>query len=124
MRAKARLPIGAVAILFTDIEGSTVLWEQDGARMSQALAAHDALARRVVESRHGTWSKRPATASMPSSTMCWMRSLRQWTCSRRSRIRLPPMAFRCAYAVACTRVWSSDATTITLAVRSTVRRGS
>ena len=43
-----------VTLLFTDIEGSTVLWEQDGARMSQALAAHDALARRVVESRHGT----------------------------------------------------------------------
>ena len=57
MRAKARLPIGAVAILFTDIEGSTVLWEQDGARMSQALAAHDALARRVVQSRHGTLVK-------------------------------------------------------------------
>jgi predicted ATPase/class 3 adenylate cyclase len=54
LRAKATLPTGAVAILFTDIEGSTVLWEQDGARMSQALAAHDALARRVVESRHGT----------------------------------------------------------------------
>jgi len=54
LRAKASLPTGTVAILFTDIEGSTVLWEQDGARMSQALAAHDALARRAVESRHGT----------------------------------------------------------------------
>ncbi|MEP6941975.1 MAG: tetratricopeptide repeat protein [Betaproteobacteria bacterium] len=54
LRVKASLPIGTVAILFTDIEGSTVLWEQDGARMSQALAAHDALARRLVESRHGT----------------------------------------------------------------------
>jgi predicted ATPase/class 3 adenylate cyclase len=43
-----------VTFLFTDIEGSTALWEQDGARMSQALAAHDALARSAVEHRHGT----------------------------------------------------------------------
>ncbi len=47
-------PAGTVTILFTDIEGSTALWEQDGARMSQALAAHDAIARRAVESRRGT----------------------------------------------------------------------
>ena len=53
-RAKASLPTGTVTLLFTDIEGSTALWEQDGARMSQALAAHDALARSAVESRHGT----------------------------------------------------------------------
>ena len=52
--ASASLPIDAVTFLFTDIEGSTALWEQDGARMSQALATHDVLARRVVESRHGT----------------------------------------------------------------------
>jgi class 3 adenylate cyclase len=52
--ASRSLPAGTVTLLFTDIEGSTALWEQDGARMSQALAAHDALARRAVESRHGT----------------------------------------------------------------------
>lgn len=52
-RAHASLPTGVVTLLFTDIEGSTALWEQDGARMSQALAAHDALARRAVECRHG-----------------------------------------------------------------------
>ena len=53
LRAKAALPSGMVAILFTDIEGSTLLWEKDGARMSQALAAHDALARKAVEDCHG-----------------------------------------------------------------------
>lgn len=53
-RARSSLPTGSVAILFTDIEGSTALWEQDGARMSQALAAHDTLARTAVESRRGT----------------------------------------------------------------------
>jgi predicted ATPase/class 3 adenylate cyclase/Tfp pilus assembly protein PilF len=44
----------AVTLLFADIEGSTALWERDGARMSRALAAHDALARRAVEARGGT----------------------------------------------------------------------
>jgi predicted ATPase/class 3 adenylate cyclase len=53
-RANTALPAGTVTFLFTDIEGSTALWEQDGARMSQALAAHDALARRAVECHHGT----------------------------------------------------------------------
>jgi predicted ATPase/class 3 adenylate cyclase len=53
-RANTSLPTSAVTLLFTDIEGSTALWEQDGARMSQALAAHDALARTAVEYRHGT----------------------------------------------------------------------
>ena len=54
LRAKASRSTGSVAILFTDIEGSTALWERDAAAMSQALAAHDAIARRAVESRHGT----------------------------------------------------------------------
>lgn len=53
-RAPAFLPTGTVTFLFTDIEGSTRLWDQDGARMSQALAAHDALARNAVEAHHGT----------------------------------------------------------------------
>jgi predicted ATPase/class 3 adenylate cyclase len=38
--------------LFTDIEGSTRLWEQEPERMSVALAGHDALARAAIE-RHG-----------------------------------------------------------------------
>src|ERR1700680_4466060 len=53
-QANTPLATGTVTMLFTDIEGSTALWEQDGARMSQALAAHDALARSAVEGRHGT----------------------------------------------------------------------
>jgi predicted ATPase/class 3 adenylate cyclase len=40
--------------LFTDIEGSTRLWEQDSERMRPALARHDVLARAAVESNHGT----------------------------------------------------------------------
>ncbi|MEP7063779.1 MAG: tetratricopeptide repeat protein [Betaproteobacteria bacterium] len=44
---------GPTTILFTDIEGSTRLWEQDAARMSRALALHDTLARRAVEASGG-----------------------------------------------------------------------
>jgi predicted ATPase/class 3 adenylate cyclase len=42
-----------VTFLFTDIEGSTRLWEQEPERMKPALARHDALARAVVEGNHG-----------------------------------------------------------------------
>ena len=47
-------PSMQVTLLFTDIEGSTALWERDEARMSQALALHDALARSSVESHGGS----------------------------------------------------------------------
>ena len=40
--------------LFTDIEGSTELWERMPERMQAALARHDAIARRAVESCRGT----------------------------------------------------------------------
>jgi class 3 adenylate cyclase len=53
-RALASPSAETLTLLFTDIEGSTTLWEKDGARMSQALAAHDALARRAVETWRGT----------------------------------------------------------------------
>ncbi len=44
---------GVTTLLFTDIEGSTRLWEQDGERMSRALAEHDALSRKAVEVNRG-----------------------------------------------------------------------
>jgi len=39
--------------LFTDIEGSSQLWERDPERMRLALARHDAIAREVVEGNRG-----------------------------------------------------------------------
>ena len=47
------LPSGTVTLLFTDIEGSTRLWETHGAAMRAALARHDALLRRSIEARGG-----------------------------------------------------------------------
>jgi predicted ATPase/class 3 adenylate cyclase len=39
--------------LFTDIEGSTALWERDPAAMRDALARHDEILRRVIEAHRG-----------------------------------------------------------------------
>ncbi len=47
------LPCGAVTFLFSDIEGSTRLWELHPAAMRQALRRHDALLRQAVEANHG-----------------------------------------------------------------------
>jgi WD40 repeat protein/class 3 adenylate cyclase len=49
----AELPTGTVTFLFTDIEGSTRLWEQDPATMREALARHDAALHGVIERYEG-----------------------------------------------------------------------
>jgi class 3 adenylate cyclase len=46
-------PSGTVTFLFTDMEGSTRLWEAEPDAMRVALAAHDAVLREAVESRGG-----------------------------------------------------------------------
>jgi len=43
-----------LTFLFTDIEGSTRRWEADRDAMSAALARHDAILRRAIESQGGT----------------------------------------------------------------------
>ncbi|MFO1412330.1 MAG: adenylate/guanylate cyclase domain-containing protein [Burkholderiales bacterium] len=43
-----------MAIMFTDIEGSTRMWEQDRAGMSRALAVHDTISRTAVAENGGT----------------------------------------------------------------------
>jgi predicted ATPase/class 3 adenylate cyclase len=45
------------AFLFTDIEGSTRLWEHEPDRMRPVLARHDAIAREAVTSNRGTLVK-------------------------------------------------------------------
>ena len=47
------LPTGTVTFLFSDIEGSTRLWEDHPDQMAEALATHDALLRQAVETRGG-----------------------------------------------------------------------
>src|SRR5260370_38270867 len=52
-----RLPAGTVTFLFTDIEGSTRLWEQHPEAMRDALVRHDALAAAVIAQHGGTLVK-------------------------------------------------------------------
>jgi predicted ATPase/class 3 adenylate cyclase len=49
----ANLPQGMGSFLFTDIEGSTQLWEQHPQAMKSALAHHDRLLRTCVETHGG-----------------------------------------------------------------------
>jgi DNA-binding SARP family transcriptional activator len=51
--APVELPIGTVTFLFTDIQGSTRLWERHARRMSAALARHDAILREAIETHAG-----------------------------------------------------------------------
>jgi predicted ATPase/class 3 adenylate cyclase len=46
-------PSAVTTFLFTDIEGSTRLWEDEPGRMQPALARHDALVRAAVEHNRG-----------------------------------------------------------------------
>ena len=52
-RAESSLASRAVTFLFTDVEGSTRLWEEEPERMKPALAWHDAISRAAVESHGG-----------------------------------------------------------------------
>jgi WD40 repeat protein/class 3 adenylate cyclase len=53
METSTPLPAGTVTFLFTDIEGSTQLWEQQPEAMRADLARHDALLRAAIESHGG-----------------------------------------------------------------------
>jgi predicted ATPase/class 3 adenylate cyclase/Tfp pilus assembly protein PilF len=46
-------PTGTVTFLFTDIEGSTRMWERSPQAMQAALARHDELLRRAIEEHGG-----------------------------------------------------------------------
>jgi len=48
-----KLPTGTVSFLYTDIEGSTRLWEQHPQAMHAALALHDRLLRQAIEAWGG-----------------------------------------------------------------------
>jgi predicted ATPase/class 3 adenylate cyclase len=47
------MPVGTVTFLFTDIEGSTRLWQEDEPSMRQAVARHDRLLRAVLAGHGG-----------------------------------------------------------------------
>src|SRR3989304_4348612 len=47
------LPIGTCTFLFTDIQGSTPLWERDAEKMATALEAHNASLRQAIKVNGG-----------------------------------------------------------------------
>ncbi len=47
------LPSGTVTFLFTDIEGSTPLWERDPAAMRASIAQHHGILRATIEANEG-----------------------------------------------------------------------
>jgi class 3 adenylate cyclase len=47
------LPTGTVTFLFTDIEGSTRMWERSSSAMSEALARHDEILGDAIEANGG-----------------------------------------------------------------------
>src|SRR5580692_11812036 len=62
------VPSGTVTFLFTDIEGSTGLWESDPEAMQVALQRHDELMRAVIESARGYVFKTVGDASCAAFT--------------------------------------------------------
>ena len=52
-RVASGRPSGTVTFLFTDIEGSSQLWEEHSAAMSAALARHDELLHGAIRGRGG-----------------------------------------------------------------------
>src|SRR5262245_6426792 len=46
-------PSGTVTFLFTDIEGSTQLWQRATEAMRAALACHDALLKNAIQTNRG-----------------------------------------------------------------------
>src|SRR3954452_6075950 len=47
------LPTGTVTFVFTDVAGSTLLWEQDPESAAHAMARHDEIVAEVIDSSGG-----------------------------------------------------------------------
>jgi TolB-like protein/class 3 adenylate cyclase/Flp pilus assembly protein TadD len=58
VQRRERLPTGMVTFLFTDIEGSTRLWETQANAMRVALARHDTLVKHAIGATNGQIFKR------------------------------------------------------------------
>src|SRR5438046_2058326 len=71
MARATALPSGTITFLFTDIEGSTKLWEQHPEAMREALARHDALLRQAIEANGGYVFKTMGDAFCAAFPTAW-----------------------------------------------------
>lgn len=53
LKANVKIPQGKVSIVITDIQGSTMMWEQDPSAMKDALDVHDAIVRKCYVKQSG-----------------------------------------------------------------------
>jgi class 3 adenylate cyclase len=53
----AHLPTGTVTFLFTDIEGSTALWERDRVAMREAVMRQLTILQSLITAHHGVLYK-------------------------------------------------------------------
>ena len=116
-------PAGTVTFLFTDIEGSTQLWEQQPQAMPAALARHDAMLRATIAAHGGDVFKTVGDAFPPPSPPRRMRWAPPWPASARWPPKRGARPARCACAWRCTAAPPSCATATTSARRSTASRG-
>ncbi len=123
----ATRPTGTVTFLFTDVEGSTQLWEHHHAWMEQANPRHERILRDAVAAQRG-WAYKQigdafqaafptALAALAAAVAAQQRACRGVSCRMaRTRTAMPP---GCACAWACTRVRPRSAPTTTSARCST-----
>ena len=99
MTRPEQIPTGTVTLLFTDIEGSTRLWDADQAAMAIALRRHDAILRAAIENAAGYVFKTVGdafcaafeTAQLAAeAAIAAQRELgaEQWSTSRPIRVRM------------------------------------
>jgi transcriptional regulator with XRE-family HTH domain len=117
----APLPSGTVTFLFTDIAGSTQLWEQHPAAMPSALAMTRSSAYRSKPTAAMS-SRPPATRSAPCSLLPLMRWRRAWPSSERLPAKRGARRACCACAWLCTAAPPKRTTATTPAHRLTVLR--
>ena len=99
MTNAARIPSGTVTLLFTDIQGSTRLWEAEPEAMAVALRRHDEIVRGSIEQAGGYVFKTvgdsfcaafPAASAAAAAVLAAQRALRaeDWPTSRPVRVRM------------------------------------
>jgi predicted ATPase/class 3 adenylate cyclase len=96
---RSELPSGTVTFLFTDLEGSTRLWEAHGESMARALTRHDEILRDAIRTHQGRVVKTTgdgvhAVFVVPSSAVLAARDAQcalqreRWAASTPLRVRM------------------------------------